>query len=300
MCLLVMAAMCGSLNATEVSTLADINPQLQAKLQGISYPQDMTGKPSRFSHVRKLLEISSGAKQVMKSDVPEAHNAYIEARKMYLSAAQETDNDKVNILLDKTIKLMYKAIQLASPKELLNRKKKQDFEHKRLSVNALLEALERIAIEKQEVAETDKLKEYIVELLASAEQLVNQDQLAAGQEELDEAYLLTKTGIENMRRGDVLVRELNFASIEEEYVYEIDRNDTHQMLIKLLVAKKLASKPEAFKDKINNLVLEAKTIRTQAESLAIDNDFKGAIVELERSTKQLVRAIRMGGVFIPG
>ena len=38
-----------------------------------------------------------------------------------------------------------------------------------------------------------------------------------------------------MRSGDTLVRSLNFASKEEEYRYEIDRNDTHQMLIKVLV-----------------------------------------------------------------
>lgn len=299
MCLLVMATMSSQL-AAEESTVANINPQLQAQLQDLSYPQDMTGKPSRFTYLRKLLEISSGAKQVLQSDNPDAHQAYIEARKMYLAAARETDNDKVNALLDQTVKIMYQAIRLASPKELTNRKKKRDFERKRLSVTALLEALGRIAIEKKKEAETGKLKTYIAEIMTSAEQLASRNELDLAREKLDQAYLLTKTGIENMRSGDVLVRELNFASIEEEYAYELDRNDTHQMLIKLLIEEKLANKPDKFKEKLNKIIMSAKEIRMQAENLAKNSDFKGAIAELELSTKQLVRAIRMGGVYIPG
>ena len=117
---------------------------------------------------------------------------------------------------------------------------------------------------------------------------------------LDEDYLLTKTGIENMRSGDVLVRELNFESVEEEYDYELDRNDTHQMLVKLLVEKKLASKSESFKQKINDRVDNAVLIRKTAESFANKRDYDSAIKALEKSTKELVRAIRMGGIFIPG
>lgn len=276
------------------------NPELEALLKNIPLPEDITGKPPRFAYVRKLLAISSGAKQVLSSDNREAHEAYIEARKTYIKAAEEDDNAKVNILLNDTVKSMYGAIRAASPKKLLDKKKERDYKRKLLSVNALLDALDRIAIEKKNVDDTDKLKANVADIIASADKLVKDSKIDKAREHLDEAYLLIKTGIDNMRSGDVLVRELKFASKEEEYSYEQDRNDTHQMLVKLLVEKRLADKPEAYKQKIYDRVEDAKVIREQAEKMGARGDFEAAIEEIERSTKELVRAIRMGGIFIPG
>jgi len=290
---------CGLSEAKQSRTIRP-NAQLEVLLQPYPFPEDIAGKPSRFNYLRKLLEVSSGAKKVFSSENSDAHQAYVDARKTYLMAAQEPDNGKVNILLDKTVKLMYSAIRKASPKKLLDRKKERDYKRKLLSVNALLEALERIAIEKDTVDVTNKLKAQIAEIIVSADALLKKHDVDKAREQLDEAYLLTKTGIENMRSGDVLVRELSFESIEEEYVYELDRNDTHQMLIKLLIEKKLASKPQAYKQRILTRVEKAKSIRLVAEGFATAEDYAAAIAELEKSTKELVRAIRMGGVFIPG
>jgi hypothetical protein len=279
---------------------AGVNPDLQAQIDSLPLPQDIEGKPARFGSVRKLLEISSGARQVLESDNPEAHQAYIEARKSYLDAAAEPDNAKVNLLLNATVKLMYEAIREASPKKLQQQKKLRDYKRQLLSVNALLEALQRISIEKQNEDDTDRLKAKINEIVDSSNRQVKSGDIDAARAQLDEAYLLVKTGIDNMRNGDVLVRELKFASKEEEYSYELDRNDTHQMLVKLLVEKKLASKPEAYKKNINDRVAMALEIRASAESMGNSGDFEDAIAELEKSTKELVRAIRMGGIFIPG
>jgi hypothetical protein len=167
-------------------------------------------------------------------------------------------------------------------------------------VNALHEALQRISIEKQNEDDTVRIKAKINEIVDSSNRQVKNGDIDAARAQLDEAYLLVKTGIDNMRNGDVLVRELKFASKEEEYSYELDRNDTHQMLVKLLLEKKLASKPEAYKKNINDRVAMALEIRASAESMGNSGDFEDAIAELEKSTKELVRAIRMGGIFIPG
>jgi len=284
----------------ESSVTPALNATFPAKLALYPFPVDIEGKPSRFAYLRKLLEISSGAKKVLKSDNDESHAAYLEARKTYILAAEEQDNVKVNALLDKTVKLMYQAIRKATSKKNLDVKKERDYKRKLLSVNALLEALGRIAVEKHNEADTNQLKANIAATIASADKLVAKRDIDKARELLDEAYLLTKTGIENMRSGDVLVRELNFESIEEEYAYELDRNDTHQMLVKLLVEKKLASKPDSYKQKINARVAKAVVIRNTAEDFANKDDYESAIQALEKSTKELVRAIRMGGVFIPG
>jgi len=72
------------------------------------------------------------------------------------------------------------------------------------------------------------------------------------------------------------------------------------MLVKLLLEKKMASKPEAYKKSIEVRVGKATEIRAAAESMSKSGDFEAAIAELEKSTKELVRAIRMGGIYIPG
>ena len=276
------------------------NPELMEQLKQYPLPENTEGKPPRFAFLKKLLDTSSGARQVKTSSNPEAHKVYIDARKIYINAAEESDNDVVNKLLNDTVKLMYQAIRLASPKKLTNKKKERDYKRKLLSVNALVEALSRVAVEKKNEDDTDKLTANINSILSNADGLVKRQKFDEARVLLDEAYLLVKTGIDNMRNGDVLVRDLNFATKEEEYSYELDRNETHQMLVKLLVEKKLESKPEAYKQKINERVEQAHEIRAQAEKLGGRGDFEEAIVELERSTKELIKAIRMGGIFIPG
>ena len=287
-----------AVTGSKLSNVANI--ELRGQIAETTFPDDVSGKAARFTYLKQLFEISSGAKQVLASDRTEAHNAYIKARKLYLAALQETDEIKVKGLLDQTVKVMYQAIRLASPKELTDRKKERDYKRRLLSINALIEALERIAIEKKNVEETDKLKTNVLSIIESADRLFMSRSLDEARQELDEAYLLVKTGIENMRSGDVLVRELHFNSVEEEYAYELDRNDTHQMLIKLLVKKKLESKPLSYKQQIDKLVIAAEKIREQAEALGNRGKHQAAIEELEKSTRELIRAIRMGGIYIPG
>ena len=156
-----------AVTATPV-TFSQLDPAFQAQIEKFPFPDDFSGKPSRFAYLRKLLEVSSGAKKVISSNNSDSHNAYLEARKTYVLAAKESDNSKVNILLDQTVNLMYQAIRLASSKQLLDRKKEHDYKSKQLSVNALLEALERIAIEKN-VDETAQLKLDITEIITEAD-----------------------------------------------------------------------------------------------------------------------------------
>ena len=70
------------------------------------------------------------------------------------------------------------------------------------------------------------------------------------------------------------------------------------MLVGLLTDEKKQS--VSIKNKIVKFVEEANVLRKQAESYAEENAFEQAIEILEQSTKQLVRAIRSAGIYIPG
>jgi len=109
---------------------------------------------------------------------------------------------------------------------------------------------------------------------------------------------LLKVSIESIRSGQTLVRSLQFETKEQEYLYEVDRNETHSMLISLLVDEK--NKTDNVKKKVKKFVEEARLLRQQADAYAAEDAYDIAIELLEQSTKQLVRAIRSAGVYIPG
>ena len=116
--------------------------------------------------------------------------------------------------------------------------------------------------------------------------------------QLDKAYEDAKLELERLREGETLVRRLEFANKEEEYHYELDRNDTHQMLLKVLLEDQ--QKGPNTRKQIDGFVAEAKVLRKTAEGEANNGAFDKAVKSLERSTKNLQRAIRSAGVYIPG
>jgi len=70
------------------------------------------------------------------------------------------------------------------------------------------------------------------------------------------------------------------------------------MLKSLLVEEK--EKSDYTREQINKFVEQAKLLRQQADAYAGDGAYEVAIGLLEQSTKQLVRAIRSAGIYIPG
>jgi hypothetical protein len=189
-------------------------------------------------------------------------------------------------------------------------KTQRDFDARLESARALLAAQQRITTEKAASApagsaqaktaqEAGAATRAIERQLAEAQALAAQGKVGEARPVLDRAYLTARVSIEALRRGDTLVRSLHFASAREEYDYELDRNETHAMLIKLLLAdRKDAS--GAMPPAMQTLVDKAGGLRGEAEAKARTGDHPGAIKLLEDATRELVRAIRVGGVYIPG
>jgi len=162
------------------------------------------------------------------------------------------------------------------------------------SVRALLAAQQRIAAEKTGVQGAAETTALIERLVAQGEELTTREDVKGAREALDRAYLVAKAAIGSMRGGDTLVRSLTFANKKEEYAYELDRNETHRMLLKVAMddERKVARAAQA--------VLTAASLRKDAERAAASGDFVAAIRLLEDSTRELVRAIRSAGLYIPG
>ena len=256
---------------------------------------------NRLKSVQTLIEKSSGARQIEASGNAQAQAAHDRARAYYQQAEQAAragDTKTADQALLQATKQMLEAVRMADQNKVVEGKKRDDFQNRMDSVSALLDAHERIAREKGDTRSVQELRRAVNAKLAKAQQLLAQEKFDEARTTLDETYIATKTAIEKLRGGDTLVRTLSFANKEEEYHYEIDRNDTHRMLVKVLLAEKMQD-PKIGRQ-VKQFMDKADQLRAQAEQQAARGDYAGAVSTLENSTKEVVRAIRSAGIYIPG
>jgi hypothetical protein len=255
----------------------------------------------RFTSVGTLIEKSSAARQIESSGDAPSRERHARAKAIYHEAEavfKAGDLPHASKLLSDASVAMFEAVRLAAPEEMRAQKSQADFTGKLESVKALLAAQKRISTEKPDTKGIQDSTRQIESLLADAQQQAAANRIEEARATLERAYLMAKAGVSSMRAGDTLVRSLNFATKAEEYHYEIDRNDTHQMLIKVLLEDK-QGRPEI--DGMVRAFLErAGKLRGQAEAAATRGDHDAAVKLLESSTSELVKAIRNAGVYIPG
>ncbi|MBF0212977.1 MAG: hypothetical protein HQM00_05340 [Magnetococcales bacterium] len=252
----------------------------------------------RWDTVNTLVELSSGAKKVTSSGRPEAVALRDQARSLRDEAKGLLDKGELKGASDKlgqATQKMFAAVKEADGGESKRGKQEQDFNRRLESVRVLTDALDRIGKEKSSAQAAESGKQ-VKSLIGQAQSLMAKGDQEGGRTALDKAYVTAKTSIELLRRGDTLVRTLKFASKEEEYHYEVDRNDTHQMLIGML----LKDTGKAADPRIKEFVAKAAELRRQADQMGQSARFEEAIQVLEQSTMELVRAIRSAGIFIPG
>ena len=256
---------------------------------------------NRLQNMSKLLNESSGARQVISSTNSEAKQKRQEALELYRQANERLNsgaNAEATIILNQSTKLMFEAIRMSTPTSVTEKEIIINYGKRRQSVIALKDAFNRISDENHEQESKLKVNKQLETLINRADKLLKNGENARARTEIDKAYQLLKVSIDSIRSGQTLVRSLQFETKKEEYLYEVDRNDTHSMLIGLLVDEK--NKSDSTRKGIIKFVEESKVFRKQADAYAEDGAYEIAIDLLEQSTRQLVRAIRSAGIYIPG
>jgi len=256
---------------------------------------------TRLRSVGRLIGQSSVSRRIEASGNAEALERRAQAREAYrraLEARDAGDLAQAERLLAEAGKLMFEAARLADRNRVNEDREHADFSARRESVKSLLDAQRRISAEKAGIANAAETSRAIEELLGQADHLADAKQWPQAQAALNKAYLVAKAAVSSMRAGSTLVHSLNFATPEEEYRYELDRNDTHLMLVKVLAGEK--AKLQQGSAMREEFARKAAELRGEAEKASAAGDYAGAIRLLEDSTRQLVREIRSLGVFIPG
>lgn len=207
-----------------------------------------------------------------------------------LEVADEKLNRATDLVMDHTRRLTEET-------EKSNRAH-QLYDSRLASTKALFEALDRVMKEKGTTSELAEKRAAAIQLLDDAGSLAAKGNYEAAVVQLDKAYTSVSAQVAGMRNGDSVTNQLSFASAGEEYVYELDRNDSHLLLLKMTLKEKhpessLAAQAEARR-------AEAAELRKQAEEMAKAMDYAGAIKILGQSTDKLMQALRMAGAYIPG
>lgn len=256
---------------------------------------------NRITAVSNLLNKSTVSKQVLHSNVDAAVQYYMFSKSLYddaVDAYDEGDFKESSRLIQKSRIALIDAIEFANLRgEKKKKRSKHNYELLRKSANSLMDALERVGVEKGHKDEYVYMFKGFNEKLGEADKLYFQGQYKTAITELGKILRTIKREISEMRSGDTLVRTLTFANAKEEYLYEIDRNDTHFMLIDMFLSEKDGSNKSL--PIIKRVLQSSKKLRREAESLASNSNHKKAIKVLEKSTQEIINVIRNTGVFIP-
>ena len=252
----------------------------------------------RIAMVRTLLFESSAARRIENSDDEPARLKRQQAISIFEEAIDPGDIDTRKARLNDAVALLYASAALVSNNSGSDQKYREDLDRRQRSLDALLVAHERIMVEKGTTDEHTLLLADIDADTRAVETLLSANKIDQAREHLDRAYGKTRLSVEQSREGETLLRELKFETPEDEFRYELDRNDTHRMLLTVLLQEKMQN--ERVKDRVYSYVEEADKLRESATEQASDERFDEAIELLERSTAELVRAIRGAGVYIPG
>lgn len=251
--------------------------------------------------VKNLTQASSLAKKLDASTDVNVKSIYRAAKELYQNALTYINDDNNYAAAESLFhakRMMFQAAKLAGKQEVAQSNDNQIFELRLKSVNALLEAMQRIGDEKKVQEKTQQIKNRAEIEIASAREMMRLGEPEKAQKTLDTVYIYVKTAVSELRSGDTLVRSLHFKTKKEEYLYELDRNETHSMLVTLLLAEKMKD-PQA-RARAQKFLDMAEDLKQKAQESAHNGNYEKAVEHFEASTRQIIRAIRSAGLYIPG
>jgi len=247
--------------------------------------------------VERLLN-SPKAREGAQSASPEARSLYGQARAQ-LDAAREAassqDYERAGQALDDALRALTAASvrNSAGGSALAESARRAENEALREQVRLYRDALVS-ALQSRDRPEETKEAERVDALLATAEEATSSGRHDLAAKQLTQAYAAVAAALARARAGETVVLSVQFDRPEDEYAYEINRHDSHRMLIDLTLAQSGAGHDA--RALVGGRVDESRRLRTQAESEAARGDHAIAIKTMEQATSHLVRALRALGV----
>lgn len=250
-----------------------------------------------FDHLIKKYEKGVATDVGWEAESPELINNAILARQLAEKMLSKGDLAGAQEQIDEALGNVTRVLRSRRSSKSEKEQALKNYEAMHQRIDAFYNALTSISKEKNtRIHEYINLQEF-EQYRAEAERLAANSDLKNAQSYLQKASLMVERALARIRAKETLVHALKFDSIEEEYRYESERNRSHEMLVKLLVAQNEPS-PDAMKV-YDDLLAENNNLRAKADALMQGKDAAGAKQLMEEGTDKLIRALRMGGMFIP-
>ena len=136
------------------------------------------------------------------------------------------------------------------------------------------------------------------DLLARAERLAAAGKHAEASAPLNEAYRLTVDAVARLRSNETVVYSLEFRTPADEFRYEEKRHESYALLVHQMVSSGASQgSREAL---VHRFFEEASRLAAQARDEADRGRHDDAIKSMEDANKNMVRALQMMGLAIPG
>jgi len=257
-----------------------------------------TGQKAEF--VENLVTKSVSVTRIEESGDSAARSALAEARELVAAAKSDLGKGAVepaNQKLDQALALVNAEIRRLSGDEVRGAHDREMYQRRLKAVSTFLAAYQRVA-EDGSSRSAAKQAEIIRGLVGKAEGEAGQGRYPQAIEILNDAYVTARGDIREMRQGQTLTRSLNFATPEEEYDYELGRNESHFLLLKFAMTENMPA--GSVIGRITENRTAAEKLRAEAEGKAAAGSYPDAIGLLNQSTELLLKSIRMSGIFIPG
>ncbi|WP_448191359.1 hypothetical protein [Azospirillum sp. sgz301742] len=251
--------------------------------------------------VTNLVSQSVASRTIESSNDAEAKKALATARSLIEAAKQDIAASKweaADTKLNQAVDHVMTQSRRLSESTVKSGRAQEVYASRIASVKAMMDAYTRVAEEKKQAGKAAERKAAIQQTLNEAESMAAKGNHEGALVIAERAYTSITKEVAALRDGDKLTKTLKFDSPADEYVYEVDRNDSHFFLLKLTISEKNPD-PMILKQ-VEDLRGKAQSMRTDAEGKAKRNDHKKAIDQLGESTDLLIRALRMAGAYIPG
>lgn len=171
----------------------------------------------------------------------------------------------------------------------------QRYEKLRQRVFSFSEAFERIAKEKSDPRVSALLDQKLMGLIVvEAQDLSREGDYAEATDLMQKAAAMLEQALSRARDKETLIQELSFFSPEDEFEYELRRNESYEMLVNLLEGGQTASRRGL--RMMDEVLARNAVARSEAQALFSAGDVEGAISVLERSSEKVSRILQMSGL----
>lgn len=248
----------------------------------------------KFDYAESVLMKSDGASRVDRSDNDKARAKLEEARELYRKARRshgEGRTEEAEKGLNESLRLATSATQMVPSQRNLDQQLRDRYNDLLRQVKSYQDwHVDYKGLDPHEKEDQRKMEAE----LGRIQLLAEQGNYQQANERLNNmlGILITKT---NVAIGSKTVTyDLNFASKEEEYRYEMDRNLEYQRLIPIALTQKQPA--EAMKGLMEKMINKAMVLRKEAETAAAAKRYEEAIARMHESTEQFQNALKVVGV----